>query len=201
MTISPTPDRATITNFLQALTHRWTELEEPSMLEIRALTHGQAADHRHFAPQEIEAATAHSTEMNAAGWNLYACVNPVAVGTAGAAKDDDILAAFYCFADADDEIGANSIADASLQPSMLVTTGTQPWRRQHGYWELDEPCRDLGVWRGLQKSIAAKLGTDSCVINPSRIMRLAGTVSYPSNNKERRGYIPELTTFETTEVH
>lgn len=201
MTITPTPHQSTIAEFLRTLTHRWPELDEPSVLEIRALTPRQAADHRQFAPQEIEEATAYSADLNAVGWNIYACVHPVAVSTVGAAKDDDILAAFYCFADADDEEGANSIADAPLQPSMLVTTGTQPWRRQHGYWELDEPCRDLGVWRGLQKSIAAKLGTDSCVINPSRIMRLAGTVSYPSNNKEQRGYIPELTTFEATEVH
>ena len=198
MSASPTPDQSMITAFLHTATHRWSELNEPSVLEIRALTDGKAADYRHFKPQEIEAAAIHSTELNAAGWNHYACVNTVAKGTVGAATDDDILAAFYCFADADDEYGANSIADAPLQPSMLVTTGTMPWRRLHGYWELDEPCRDMGAWRGIQKNIASKLGTDSCVTNPSRIMRLAGTVSYPSNSKKQRGYVPERTTFEMT---
>jgi hypothetical protein len=33
------------------------------------------------------------------------------------------------------------------------------------------------------------------VINPSRIMRIAGTVSYPSQSKVTKGYIPELVTF------
>ncbi|MDA9291667.1 hypothetical protein N9P99_00265 [Planktomarina temperata] len=42
---------------------------------------------------------------------------------------------------------------------------------------------------------ARNLGTDPSVINPSRIMRIAGTVSYPSQSKVTKGYIPELVTF------
>jgi len=198
MAISPEPDQSTITNFLQTLTYRWAEIEESPLLEIRALAAGQSADCQKFAWQDIDAASAHVTRLNAEGWNLYACVNPVASNTIGAATDDDIVAAFFCFADADDKNGSAAITNCTPhQPDFFVNTGTVPWLRVHGYWELDEPCRDLSVWRSLQKSIAETLGTDRAVVNPSRIMRLAGTVAYPSQAKINRGYVPEVTTFHT----
>ena len=44
----------------------------------------------------------------------------------------------------------------------------------------------------MQQNIARNLGTNPSVINPSRIMRISGTVSYPSQSKVAKGYIPEL---------
>ena len=65
------------------------------------------------------------------------------------------------------------------------------------------PARLLASWRirakpgGLaatQKAIAATLGTDPAVIDPPRIMRLAGTINWPKPKKLAKGYVAELVT-------
>lgn len=83
-----------------------------------------------------------------------------------------------------------------IKPDMIVTTGTSPHERQHDYWRLDEPCHDMTLWRSWQSEIAAQYDNDPVVINPSRIMRVAGTVSYPSDKKRKKDYIAELVTLE-----
>jgi RecA-family ATPase len=80
---------------------------------------------------------------------------------------------------------------------MSVKTGTTPFARGHAYWELEEPCQNMDAWRDVQKAIAASLQTDPAVINPSRIMRVAGTVSWPNQKKQDKGYVPELVTMRT----
>jgi RecA-family ATPase len=130
------------------------------------------------------------------------CINPVNAGAniqAGkAAKDTDIIAAFYCFADADTK-GAmeNILSFAGPKFTMSVKTGTKPFARGHAYWQLEEPCYNLNAWKDVQKAIAASLQTDAAVVNPSRIMRVAGTVSWPNKKKEEKGYVPELVTMRT----
>jgi len=57
--------------------------------------------------------------------------------------------------------------------------------------------RNMDAWRDVQKAIAASLHTDPAVINPSRIMRVAGTVSWPNQKKQDKGYVPELVTMRT----
>jgi hypothetical protein len=189
------PDRATITDFLHTITHRWAELEEPSLLEIRAIEQNSPPGWQQFPFQDIEAAATYAAEQNVPGRNLYACVNPVSTSVTGAASDKDILAAFFSFADGDDEQGADAISNYTpYPPDFIVNTGTIPWSRVHGYWELEEPCRDLSTWRSIQIGIAKTLGTDPKVVNPSRVMRLAGTVAYPNVKKANDGYVTELTT-------
>ena len=61
---------------------------------------------------------------------------------------------------------------------------------------LEEPTANLPTWTARQRAIAAHLRGDA-VINPSRIMRLAGTVNYPAPHKIERGYRTELTTLRT----
>ena len=49
----------------------------------------------------------------------------------------------------------------------------------------------------MQEAIASHFGSDRTVINPSRIMRVGGTVAYPATHKQERGYIKELTRIRT----
>ena len=49
-----------------------------------------------------------------------------------------------------------------------------------------------------QAAVAQHLGTDQTVKNPSRVVRLAGTVSDPSPHKQERGYVTELTSLNIT---
>ena len=82
------------------------------------------------------------------------------------------------------------------EPDIVVITGTVPHERRHAYWGLSEACTDLELWRSTQLNIATLFATDRSVINPSRIMRVAGTVSYPNTDKQTRGYISELVTMK-----
>ena len=50
----------------------------------------------------------------------------------------------------------------------------------------------MALWRETQGQIALNFQTDTVVKNPSRIMRVSGTVSYPNCKQRAQGYIDEL---------
>lgn len=195
------PQTDTIKEFLTQITDGWNELEGDPKIEVRFLTKGRKPQVARFALDWIDEAVDHIKNMNGHGLNAYMCINPVDdthISAGEGAKDTDIMAAFYCFADGDDEDGMKNILSfAGPQFTMSVKTGTTPFVRGHAYWRLEEPVLNLQAWRDVQQSIAHSLKTDRVVINPSRIMRIAGTVSYPDEKKQGKGYITELVTMRT----
>ena len=64
-----------------------------------------------------------------------------------------------------------------------------------GNWKSLSSQLILSSGRELMQNIAKRHGCDPQICNPSRIMRLGGTVSYPSKAKRARGYQIELTAF------
>ena len=74
-----------------------------------------------------------------------------------------------------------------FKPTSATLTGSVPQPRHHIYWRRDEPVTDMAAWRMTQAAVAQHLGTDQTVKNPSRVVRLAGTVSDPSPHKQERG--------------
>lgn len=141
----------------------------------------------------IEAAVDKVVEQNEAsnGRNIYVTINPIKATVGHSAKDEDIAAAYYVFADADKLDAVLRLKEASLKPSFFVSTGRVPEARAHAYWRF-EGTTDLDTWKMLQKRIQAHFGTDA-VTNPSRVLRLAGTITWPDKGKRARGYLPELT--------
>lgn len=191
-----------IRSFFEYITQGWANLSAEPLIELRCISSNRGVNVQRFTVRQIEDALQHAAAMNSHGQNVYMCINPIdgrAVIPAGkAATDKDILAAMFCFADADtDGSMANVLSFAGPKFTMSVKTGTTPYVRGHAYWQLEEPCINLEAWRQVQASIAASLGTDPVVINPSRIMRVAGTVSYPNKDKQSRGYIQEMVTMRT----
>jgi len=203
----PYADTTIITKFIFEITKDWPNTpDQGGMFEIRCLGEHRTPVTECFTRDEIDRAVDLALEMNANGLNVYTTINsinPSAVIKAGkGATDPDILRAHYSFADADDQQGLdglNTIAGL-VEPDMIVTTGTVPHERRHAYWRLAEPCTDLILWRLRQIDIATKYQTDPSVCNPSRIMRVAGTVSYPSKQKLARGYVPELVTLKVRDT-
>lgn len=201
MSVAPQAEPTEVERFLRELTRGWEELGDP-VLEVRSISETRQVHAARFKLNDIDLAVDHLLKMNQYHQNAYAMVNPVkpdAVIEAGkGAKDGDIMAALHCFADADTEGGMKNILTfAGPRFTMSVRTGTTPFVRGHAYWRLEEPCLNLDAWREVQRSIAHSLGTDGMVINPSRIMRVAGTVSWPNADKRAKGYIPELVTMRT----
>ena len=196
-----TPQENQIKNFINTITRGWVLVGEP-LIELRCISTVGSINVARFKIDKVDMAVDHAQQMNIAKQNIYMCINPINpdanIAAGKAAKDEDILSAFYCFADADTK-GAmeNIMTFAGPKFTMSVKTGTTPYARGHAYWQLDEPCYNLQAWREVQKSIAASLQTDAAVVNPSRIMRVAGTVSWPNQKKQDKGYVPELVTMRT----
>ena len=197
------PNKAIVSRFISAITCDWSNSsKEAGLFEIRCLSEKRTLKPKRFSLDAIDEAVDFAILMNVKEYNIYMMINPIRmdakIKASKAATDPDILRAHYSFADADDQAGLTGIIKLSelCEPDIVVTTGTVPHERRHAYWRLSDACTDLELWRSTQFNIATQFATDSRVINPSRIMRVAGTVSYPNTDKQRRGYISELVTMK-----
>jgi hypothetical protein len=137
----------------------------------------------------------YASEVNHEGFNVYITVNPLKPDTAATARDTDVEIAGYHFIDVDGVDDTDHLLDSrkhGFTPAFRVMTGSVPLPRLHTYWKMTEPVRSMDAWRKTQQDLAAAFGSDPAVVNPARILRLAGTVSYPDDRKAAKGYIPEL---------
>lgn len=198
-----TPNREHMREHLTMLFGRCPEEYPDGLIEVRPIKFlpggkGVKVDHNYSNVNNIEDAIEYAVERNKAGWNIYVGPNPRKPGTPpfGPASGDDIEIAFFQFADADTPDAADAIKHTPLDYTFAVTTGRTPNVRPHVYWELEEPTRNMGHWRQQQANIADAFGSDR-VIDPPRIMRMAGTINYPSEKKSAKGYVTELTTIRT----
>ena len=194
------PNRKTIEDFIYEITQDWhDDTDQNGLFEVRCLGEHRSPFTQRFALHAFNEAVDLAVKMNDAGLNIYMTINPISNNVASkAATDADILRAHYTFVDADDQSGLrglNALA-AKLEPDIIVITGTIPHERRHAYWRLLVPCTDLKLWRRWQLDRAERYHTDKAVTNPSRLMRVAGTVSYPNRKKLAKGYVPELTTMK-----
>jgi hypothetical protein len=194
-------DRGIIAQFITIITADWSNTpHRVGGFEIRCLGENRSTVSQIFALEAVSEATDLAVRMNTNKLNVYMTINPIdmdaVVKSGKSANDGDILRAHYSFADADDVQGITGLNELAglIVPDITVTTGTIPHERRHAYWRLTEPCLNLQLWKEKQKQIAIQFKTDKAVVNPSRIMRVAGTVSYPKKNKLAKGYVQELVT-------
>ena len=196
-------DKEIIQRFITEITKDWHQFtEQVGVFELRCLAKNRTPITQIFTLDAVGEAVDLAVRMNTTKLNVYMTINPInpnAMISAGkGATDTDILRAHYSFADADDQQGLDGLIrlSTSQPPDINVITGTVPHERRHAYWRLVEPCHDLPLWENKQALIAAHAKTDSVVKNSSRIMRVAGTVSYPDPEKQKRHYVPELVTMK-----
>ena len=178
------PNREVIEEHICMLSKRWGELDQPAMMEVRALDPDEPSRNK-FARFDVlddqwrEEAVDHAAAMNAANLNVYVTVNSVRADiiSGKAATDADVIGAFYSFIDCDTQEATEQFSGMEIAPerAFSVLTGRIPFARPHIYWELDKPQTDMQEWRELQVRLAARFKSDGVVINLSRIMRLAGT--------------------------
>jgi len=121
------PDHDAIRADLQYMTARWDELPEPAMFEIRAFKEGAQPQSAKFSPDWIEDAVEWAADMNELGFNIYAVRNPIRQDATGHAKDSDIIAAFFLWADCDDDDSAGNVKRFDgPKYSAAVITGRKP---------------------------------------------------------------------------
>jgi len=188
---------------LKKLASPLTGLEENVEFELRMISstkNGSPVSQR-FNPlnkSSTDNALKQALRYNDNGYNIYTTVNPIKAGghPLSACKDVDVVAATFLFLDADEAGIANTvIATTKLPYDFVVVTGTKPHLRIHLYCRLESPHSDLDGWRCLMDKVIQAHSCDPAAKNLSRLMRLAGFVSYPSETKSRREYETELVQF------
>ena len=188
-----------IKKHLQVITKRWGELDQEADFEIRCLLpeNSKINKSKKFKRDQIQNAVKYAIEQNEK-YNVYVTINPIAPNRPNPhARDEDILCAFYCYCDCDTPesvVNLQNTMQEGFVGSFSVHTGQKP-KRGHMYYEMTQPMVDLDHWRIMQKAIAHKIRSDEVVNNPSRIMRLGGTVNYPDKGKREKGRVIEMTTF------
>ena len=185
------PHTRTIHRFLGEISAPWEYLEK---FEVRFLREHKASHTAQFAMHAFDEMVEHIEAMNLSGMNCYVCVNPVPNDAPRNVKDEHIKRAYFAYVDADDLGAAERCREfEAFKPHMHVTTGTIPFIRCHTYYKFSQPLDHMDQWRQIQKNLIAQLGTDKAIHNASRIMRIAGTLSYPHKAKALKGYKTELT--------
>ena len=104
-----------------------------------------------------------------AGLGIYVVINK------GGDKKESINQCIAYFAEFDGIPEDDQLAEVKTsglpKPSMLVRTGGGSL---HFYWVLSEPVNDKAQWQADMKRLAAHLGSDPSINDPSRVMRLPG---------------------------
>jgi len=200
MSVAPmiAPELSEVRAHLDRLFCPVEDIYPQGLIELRYGPPEDLTHHRYFpvSEQGREAAAAFACGENRHGRNVYVGVNPrkgPEIPTrAGVSSDIEI--AFWHFADIDRAEATDKLNERmkDAPPHLVVMTGTVPNNRPHLYWQLVEPEADLEAWKNRQRVIATALDGDM-VIDPPRIMRLGGTVNYPTQAKLSRGYRVELT--------
>ena len=152
----------------------WTDASPP-----HALKHASTFD----VADLDEAATLACEKNQDQGVNVYvgAALRDPDVAPFGRCEDADFHALWAFYVDLDAEGAADRAKDiyGADGPNAAVVTGRQPYKRAQLWWALDEPITDPDDYRRLIGSLASNLNGDSTVTNPSRVMRLGGTVAWP----------------------
>ena len=167
----------------------WTSTREPHALNQAHL----------FDLADLDSLAALACDLNSApNRNIYlsAGLRRTGIPTDARSDDRDVVAVCAVKADCDAQGAyANAIAICDrigLPPSLVVVTGHHPYTRAQLWWLLDEPASDLALVRQIERAIAHRCGADSVICNPSRVMRLAGSVAWPV----KKGRQVEMTALE-----
>ena len=168
------------------------------VIELRCIQKGSPPRSWRIDPyneQMIDNALEAVSHLNRDGYNIYTTVNLICTGGAigKAASDEEVIAATYLFLDADEEgVAKNIIAQQELPYDFMVVTGTQPYLRAHFYLQLESPTERISDWRLVMDGMIKAHSCDISAKNPSRVMRLAGFITYPDARKIERKYVSEV---------
>ncbi len=137
-----------------------------------------------FGTDQLEELVEEASRLNATPMcNVYigAALRQPDTAPFARALDKDAWALTCAYVDLDDPGAATAAKDiyGLDKPTLVIVTGRAPHTRAQMWWRLDEPIRDPESWPALLRGICAKLGGDSTVTNPSRVMRLAGSIAWP----------------------
>lgn len=154
---------------------------------------------RFFSAFDLSAAAKFAADKNRCGHNVYvgASLRSGEKPKSGRANDEHFLAARFSWCEYD---GAGDferieaiLRNEELEPALMVVTGTKPHQRAHLYFLNAQPITSGDEMKACNTALKHLLHSDD-VNNPSRVLRLAGTINRPKTSKVAKGYVTELTT-------
>ena len=181
---------------LLQLTHLFGETHADGMIELawtdpqnnHALSKARLFDITDFGEIPDFAAA-----RNAEGSNIYigAALRKKGLPDHKRTSDDAFFSLTAAYVDLDESGVASKARDiyGSVGPTLVVITGQHPHFRAQLWWRLDEPEADPDKARSLNKHLAVALSGDEMVVNPSRVMRLGGSIAWPVKS----GRVAEVT--------
>lgn len=191
------PNRADIKKHIDWLTEPARGDFDDALLEICHDGNGRGiTGAKLFGLDELDAAVDFAARKNLEGRNVY-------VGAALRLPDTDrnkrcSASDFYVATavpiDIDQDYDATRARMAEVcDDGLVVVTGMVPARRSHHWTRLVEPCDDETEFGHAFAALVMNAGADMKVKDPARVMRLGGTVAYPSPDKLANGYLVEVT--------
>lgn len=127
------------------------------------------------------------------GQSIYVRAATVRSRTDGYTTDADFVQAPGPWGDIDtvEQMERAKLVQTIVRPNGSVITGLVPHMRAQSFFRVSEPISHPDLVRSLNRRIWRLFGGDSAVINPTRLMRMPGTIAWPW--KDAR--VPEVTTF------
>ena len=113
---------------------------------------------------------------------------------AGYTTDADFVQSPGIWSDIDtqEQMDRAKSVQSMLRPNASIITGTLPHMRVQNWFKASEPIVNASLVLSMNKRLHRLYGGDPAVVNPTRLMRLPGTIAWPWK-KDRT--IPELTAF------
>jgi len=156
---------------------------DDGLIEIAAGKDGKWHS-RLFGTDQIDQAVQYAAHENIRGWNVYngQSLRDPDSPPFGRSSDADHYATTAAYVDLDTSEAAAAAPErtASMRPHLAVCTGIHPHRRMQLHWLLNEPLTDKDAHRAVCEGLADSLGGDRHVCNPGRILRLAGSIAWPT---------------------
>jgi hypothetical protein len=158
---------------------------------------------KQFAKGQDQGLTDWVASMNAAGFNMYYALNPT-VDTTEKASKDEVISADFLHVDIDARAG--EVVAEELQRIQKLVFAFQPranfivmsgggyqaiWRLDHSHPVDGENGSQTKLIESYNIALQLKLGGDNTQ-NIDRILRLPGTVNWPSARKIAKGRVPAL---------
>jgi len=199
----PEPNAAHIRQHLDWITEPARGAYDDALIEIAwapDLVKGDLTAARLFGLDELDLAAAFAIETNNRGRNVYVGASLRLPDTPRDARSggDAFYVATACPVDIDEDYDATRARLATVcDDGLVVRTGLIPERRSQHWTRLEEPCDDDLAFSHAFGALVAHVGADMKVKDAARIMRLGGTVSFPTARKLAKGYRVEVTTVAT----
>lgn len=149
---------------------------------------------KRFELDEIEELVTFAADVNAQpGANMYFRVCTLK-DMAGPTTDEHFWMAPGAHVDHDDAASVARLKSHPLKmkPAFLIITGREPSVRAQSFWPISEATTSESLMRQFNKNLAHHFAGDPAVVNPTRLMRMPGSIAWPVKPGRTKAEVTEL---------